>query len=160
MQWPLSIRGLPVGVAVRGAFEYLRRGPDLRFGWLQDRVPVRPGPGRERLAQVPAIRILGRHGQALPVGEPLGERAVRGGQVRDPLAHLARRLGRSQGELSPLTAGSRVGFRGAERGEMLVGVAAAQFGIGGQGQVAVGAGGGVQSARSAMVVAKTVSRCR
>jgi len=40
------------------------------------------------------------------------------------------------------------------------GVAAAQLGIGGDGQLALGAGGGLQSARSAIVWAKTVSRCR
>jgi len=88
------------------------------------------------------IGILGGDGQALPVGEPLGEGAVRG-QVGDPLAHLAGRLSRGQGELGPLAFGRGFGFSRAQRGEALVGVAAAEFGVGGDGQVALGAGGGV-----------------
>ena len=101
------------------------------------------GQGGEGLAQVAVPGILGGDRQALPVGEPVGERAVRGGQVLDPLAHLARRLPRGRGELGALGFGGGFGFGGAERGVVLVGVAAAQFGVGGDGQVALGAGGGV-----------------
>ena len=101
------------------------------------------GPGRERLAQVAVVGVLGGDRQALPVGELLGERPVRGGQVRDPLAHLARRLPRGQGELGSLAFGGGFGFGGAQRGIVLAGVAAAEFGVGGDGQVALGAGGGV-----------------
>ena len=140
---PLSIGGFPVGVAVCGAFEYVRGRPDLRLRRLQDRVPCLPGPGREGLAQVAVVRVLGGDRQALPVGEPLGESAVRGGQVGNPLAHLAGRLARGESELGALGFGRRFGFSRAERGEVLVGVAAAEFGVGGDGQVALGAGGGV-----------------
>jgi len=43
---------------------------------------------------------------------------------------------------------------------VLARVAAAQFGVGGDGQVALGAVAASQSVRSAMVAANTVSRCR
>ena len=48
-----------------------------------------------------------------------------------------------QGELVALGFGGGVGFGGAERGVVLIGVAAAEFGVSGDGQVALGAGGGV-----------------
>jgi hypothetical protein len=60
----------------------------------------------------------------LPVGEPLGERAVRGGQVGDPLTHVVRILPHGQGQLDPLGFGDWFGFRGAERRVRLAGVAA------------------------------------
>ena len=60
------------------------------------------GPGRERLAEVSVVGILGREGEALAVGERAGERAVGGGEVFDPLADLAGRLVRGQGELGAL----------------------------------------------------------
>ena len=47
---PVSVRGLPVGVVVGGALKDLQGRPDLRLGRLQDRIPGRPGPGREGLA--------------------------------------------------------------------------------------------------------------
>jgi hypothetical protein len=81
-----SIGGLPIGVPVGGAFEDQRRGLDLGLGRLQDRAIGRSGPGRERRAELPVVRVLGRDQQALPVREPVGERAVRGSQVLDPLA--------------------------------------------------------------------------
>ena len=100
-----------------------------------------PGPGRERLAEVAVVGVLGRDRQALPVGEPLGERAVPGGQVLDPLAHLGGLLARGQGELVALGVGGGLGFGRTQRREVLAGVAAAQFGVGGDGQVPLGAGG-------------------
>jgi len=132
----VSVRGLPVGVAVRSAFENLQGRPDLRFGPLQDRIPSRPGPGRERLAQVTLTGVLGGERLALPVGEAFGERAVRGGQVRDPLAYLARRLSLGQGELGPLAFGGGFGFSRAERGELLIRVAAGVFTPGHRGELA------------------------
>jgi hypothetical protein len=48
-----------------------------------------------------------------------------------------------QVELGALGFGRRLGFSRAERGEVLVGVAAAEFGVGGDGQVALGAGSSV-----------------
>jgi len=42
---PLSVCDLPVGVAVRGAFEYQWGWPDLRFGRLQDASLSLPGQG-------------------------------------------------------------------------------------------------------------------
>jgi hypothetical protein len=53
--------------------------PDFWLGRLQDRVSGGPRPGREGLAEVTVTGILGGGRQALPVGELLGERAVRGG---------------------------------------------------------------------------------
>jgi hypothetical protein len=99
-------------------------------------------PEREGLAQVAVGGIFGGDGHALPVGELLGEGAVRGGQVGDPLAHLARRVLWGEGELGALAVGGGVGFGRAER-VVLAGVAAAEFGAGGDGQVSLGAGGGV-----------------
>ena len=71
-----------------------------------------PGPGqaRERLAEVAVVGILGRDHQALPVGKSLGERAVPGSQVLDPLTHLGGLLARGQGELVTLSAGRGLGF--------------------------------------------------
>jgi hypothetical protein len=115
---PLSVGGFPVGVAVCGAFEYLRGRPDLRFGWLQDRIPGTPGPGRERLAQIAEAGIRGGDGQALPVGQPPGERAVRG-KIGDQLAYLAALLVRDDNRFAGWGAvagsGSGSGSGSAER---------------------------------------------
>ena len=140
---PLSIGGFPVGVAVGGAFEDAA-GTAGSPVWAaaRSRLCV-AGPGREGLAEVAVVGVLGGDGQALPVGEPFGEGAVRGGQVLDPLAHLAGWLARGQGELGALGLGGGFGFGRAERRVVLAGVAAAEFGVGGDGQVALGAGGGV-----------------
>jgi hypothetical protein len=99
---PPSLRGFPVGVAVCGAFEYVRGRPDLRPGWLQDRIRAWPRPERKRLPQIAIAGIRGGDGQALPVGEPLGERAVRGGEVGDQLAHLAGQFARGGSEFGAL----------------------------------------------------------
>ena len=79
----------------------------------------------------------------MAVGELFGERPVRGGQARYPLTHFARLLPRAQGEFGLLGFGFGFGFGGTERGIVLAGVAAAEFGVGGHGQVALGAGGRV-----------------
>ena len=50
---------------------------------------------------------------------------------------------RGEGELVALSLGGGLGFGGAQRREVLAGVAAAQFGVGGDGQLALGAGGGL-----------------
>src|SRR6516225_3672909 len=99
---PLSIRGFPAGVPVRCALEDLPGRADVRFGRLQDGVPARSWPGRERLAQVPVTGILGRDPQALPFGERVGELLVFGGEVFDPLACLRDLLPCGQGELVAL----------------------------------------------------------
>ena len=112
----LLVCGLPVGIAVRGTFEDLRGWPDFRFWRLQDRVSGEPRPGRESLAEVAVIGVLGGDGQVLQVREPLGERAVRGCQVLNPLAHFRGRFPRGQGELGALAVGGGFGFSGAERG--------------------------------------------
>jgi hypothetical protein len=126
---PPSIRGLPVGVAL----EDLRGGPDLGLGRLQDGALGRSWPGRERLAQVPVVGILGRDHQALPFGERLGERPVAGSQVLDPLAHLGDRLPGSQGELVTLGLGTGLRFGRTKWGEPLPRMPATHFGVGGHG---------------------------
>ena len=68
---------------------------------------------------------------------------MRGGEALYPLANLAGRLARREGELGALAVGGGLGFGRAERGKVLAGVAAAEFGVGGDGQVAPGAGDGV-----------------
>ena len=105
--------------------------------------PWPAGPGRERLAEVPVVGILGRDGQALPFGERAGEGVVGGGEVFDPLAYFRDLLPDGQGELVALGLGGGLGFGRAQRRVVLAGVAAAEFGVGGHGQVALGAGGGV-----------------
>jgi hypothetical protein len=117
----LSIRGLRVGVAVGGTAKDLRGRADLGFGRLQDGGPGRPGPRRERLAQVPVAGILGRDGQALPFGERARERAVPGGQVFDPLARFRGRLPDGEGELVALVLGGGLGFGRAQRRVVLAG---------------------------------------
>jgi hypothetical protein len=122
---PPSICGLPVGVAIRGTPEDLRRRRDLGLGRLQDGAPGRSWPGRERLTQVPVAGILGRDRQALPLRERAGERVVGSGEVFDPLAPLLDRLLFGQGELIALGLGSRLGFGRAQRRVVLAGVASA-----------------------------------
>ena len=85
---------------------------------------------------------------------------VLGGQVGDPLDRFLGLLPRGQGELVALVLGEGLGFGGAQGRVVLAGVAAAEFGVGGDGQVPLVAGGGSQSARSAMTAAKTSSRWR
>ena len=82
-----SVCGLEVGIAIDGMLEDLRGRPDLRLGRLQDRVVAWSWPERERLAEVAVAGILRRDQQVQPVCEPVGEGAVRGGQVLDPLAY-------------------------------------------------------------------------
>jgi hypothetical protein len=102
-----------------------------------------PGQGGECLAEVPVAGILGRDGQALPFGELAGEGVVGGGQVLDPLAHFRDRLPCGQGEFVALGLGGGLRFGRAQRRVVLAGVAAAEFGVGGHGQVTLGAGGRV-----------------
>src|SRR5215469_513309 len=66
-----------------------------------------------------------------------------GGQLVDPLAELRDVLPCGQGELVVLLPGDGLGFGGAQRRVLLAGVAAAQFGVGGHGQLPVLAGGGL-----------------
>jgi hypothetical protein len=67
---------------------------------------------------------------------------VADGQVGDPLLDLPW-LVQGQGELIALRSCGGRGFGGPQRQEVLAGVAAAQFGVGGNRQVALGAGGGL-----------------
>jgi hypothetical protein len=92
---------------------------------------------------VAVVGVLGRDSLALPIGQPVSEGAVAGGQVGDPPVYLAGRLVRGEGEFVALGPGGGLGFGGAQRREVLAGVAAAQFGVGGDGQVALGVGGGI-----------------
>jgi hypothetical protein len=48
----------PVGVAVSGAFQDVQAGPNFQRGRLQDRVPARSWPQRERLAQVVTVALV------------------------------------------------------------------------------------------------------
>jgi len=105
--------------------------------------PPWPGPGRERLAEVPVVGILGRDGHALPLGECVGECPVGGGEVFDPLACFRDLLADGQGELIALSAGGGLRFGRAQRRVVLAGVAAAEFGVSGHGQVTLAAGGRV-----------------
>src|SRR6266536_4615055 len=141
--WLPSIRGFEVGVAVYRAFEDPRGRRDLGHGRLQDRLPARAGPGGERRTQVAVVRVLGRDRLALPVSELAGEDPVPGGQVADPLAGLAGRLVGGEGEFVALGLGGGLRFGRAQRGEVLTGVTTAQFGVGGDGQLPLGAGGGL-----------------
>jgi hypothetical protein len=155
-----SVRGLHVQVRVEGALEYPRGWRDLGPGRLEDGVPGGCGPGRERLAEVAVTGVFGGGHQALPVGQLSGEYVVLGGQLGDPLGRFPGVLPRGQGELIALVLGEGPGFGGAQGRVVLAGVAAAEFGVGGDGQVPLVAGGGVPVGRSAMTAAKTSSRWR
>src|ERR1700676_2709870 len=85
--WVLSFAGFVVGVAFGGAVEDLRGRGDLGFGGLQDRVLAGAFPGGECGAEVAVVGLRGGVLLALAVGEPVGERAVRGGQVLEPRGH-------------------------------------------------------------------------
>jgi hypothetical protein len=60
----------------------------------------------------------------VPVGELAGEHVVGGGQVGDPLAHLAGLVPCGQGELGALGVGGGLGFGRPQRGKALARVAA------------------------------------
>jgi hypothetical protein len=66
---------------------------------------------------------------------------VRGGQVLDPLARLRGLLPRGHGDLAALGVGGGFGFGRPQRREPVIGVAAAQFGVGGHSQVPLLHGG-------------------
>ena len=102
-----------------------------------------PGQGGNAWPRSPVVGILGRDGQALPFGERVGERPVGGGEVFDPLAYFRDLLPDGQGELVTLGSGGGLGFGRAQRRVVLAGVAAAEFGVGGHGQVTLAAGGRV-----------------
>jgi len=64
-----------------------------------------------------------------------------GGKVADPGGHLADLIVRGQGQLGAVGVGDGDWFGGAQGLDPLVRVAAAQFGVGGDGQVAGVLGG-------------------
>jgi hypothetical protein len=121
-------------VMLSGDLEDLRRWGDLRLGWLQDRIaPWRPG-GRRCLAGVGPGRILA--GDRLPV-------LVNGGAECLPLdrevAHPGRftaPLLRGQVRVLAFGAAGRGWLGGAQRLDLAVRVAPAEFGVGGDGQAA------------------------
>ena len=139
----LSFGGFHVQVPADGAFQDLWRRLDLGFGRLEDGVPVRACPGGEGRAEVFVVGVFGGDHQALPFSQLAGEGAVLGGQVGDPLAELRNLLPRGQGELGALLLGGGLGLGGAQRRELLAGVPAAQFAVGGDGQLPLLAGGGL-----------------
>ena len=71
----------------------------------------------------------------------LAERLTLRGQSADPGAHLADLVVRGQGQLVAVGVADERWFSGAERLDRLAGVAAAQFGVGGDGQASGGSGG-------------------
>ena len=95
------------------------------------------------MAEVAVVGVFGGDHQALPVGQLFGEYVVLGGQVGDPLDRFPGLLPRGQGELVALVLGEGLGFGGAQGRVVLGGVTAAEFGVGGDGQVPLVAGGGV-----------------
>ena len=109
-------------------------------GWRPWRVRARAGtPGRGRRS-----RGLRRGCIRLCRSASLfGERAALGGQVLDPLARFPDLLPRVRVSSSRWAWVSGLGFGGAQGRVVLAGVAAAEFGVGGDGQVPLGAGGGV-----------------
>jgi hypothetical protein len=115
----------------------------FRFGRPQDRSGGWCWPGREGLAKVAVVGVFGLDGQALPVGQLAGQRVALGGQVLDPLAGFPDLLARGEGEFVALVLGEARGFGGAQGRVLAAGVPTAEFGVGGHGQVPLGAGGGV-----------------
>ena len=112
---PVSISGFPISITVYHSLKDPRRRWDLWLGRLQDRRPARPGPCGKRRAKVAVVEVFGRDHLALPVGEPVGEGPVPGGQITDPLADLLGRLVRVHRELVALGMGDGLGFTGAQR---------------------------------------------
>jgi hypothetical protein len=100
-------------------------------------------PGGKRRTQAVVIGVFGRNHLALPVGELVGEGLVPGDQFLYPLVYPTGRLVRGEDELVTPGASSGLRFGGAQRREVLAGMAAAQLGVGGDGQLALGAGGGL-----------------
>ena len=53
-----SVGGLGFGITLLDELEDLRRWDDLRLGRLQDRIPPRRLPRRERLAEIAPVGIF------------------------------------------------------------------------------------------------------
>ena len=117
-----------------GDLEDLRRWGDLRLGWLQDRIlPWRPR-GRRCLAGVGPGRILA--GDPLPV---LVHRGAEGLPLYREVAHPGRLAApwlRGQVRVLAFSAADRGWLCRAQRLDLAVGVAPAEFGVGGDGQAA------------------------
>ena len=126
---------LEFDVPLGGELEDLRRGGDLWPREPQDRIRARRPPGWQGVAEASPVQVLaGRH-PALPLADPFAECKVLGGKVTDPGGRLR--------ELAVVfSAGVGGWFGGAQGLDRLAGMAAAQFGVGGDGQVP-GASGSV-----------------
>jgi hypothetical protein len=120
---PLSFPGFNVGLTVHDALQDPRRGTDLRFGRLQDRIAGRSGPGGERLAEVAVAGVLGG---IIRLCQPFGEGPAPGGQVLDPQARPGNVLPGSPAEPGALGIGSSRRFGRTERGEPLTRMPAAR----------------------------------
>ena len=117
-QWLAS--GLGFDVVLGGELEYLRRWGDLRLGWLQNRIPPRRPQGGTCLGGAEGLPLY------LEVADP--------GRLAAPLV-------RDQVRVLAFSVADRWLCR-AQRLDLLVRVAAAEFGIGSDGQ-APGLFGGV-----------------
>ena len=121
-------------VVLGGELEDLGRRGDLRLRGPQDRVRLRRPPGGQGVTEDRPARVFAWWHPVLPLAGFLAERLVLGGKVVDPgdrLGELAVAFGVAGG----------CGFGGEQRLDPLAGVAAAQFGVGGDGQVPGGGGG-------------------
>ena len=102
-----SVRGFPVQVSAGDSFQYLPGRLDLRPWRLEDGVGPGLCPRRERRAEVCVARLFGGDHQALPLGQLVGELAVPGGQVADPLGCLLRVVFGGGGRAAGLGCGGR-----------------------------------------------------
>jgi hypothetical protein len=91
--------------------------------------------------RVHAKLVFAGHLERLAFLEFVAERLLLRGQVGDPGAHLADLLIGCQVQLVALGVVDGGGFGGAQRLDLLAGVAAAQFGVGGDGETAGVLGG-------------------
>jgi hypothetical protein len=129
-------------VLLSGEVKNPRRRDDLRLGWLQNRVPAGWRPGKEGFAEPAPNRVLTRHHQPGAYAHLSAELLTLHGQVADPGRCLGEAAVRDWVRLPAIGVAGGNWFGGTEGRFFLLGVAAAQFGVGGDGQVP-GAGGGV-----------------
>jgi hypothetical protein len=129
-----SLRGFVAGfgVVLGGELEDPRRGNDLQFGWLQQRILA----GRLRRGDLAVV--LAAHHQARAFVQLRAERLTLSGQVADP-GHCLDKVD-IRGWKQVVAGGGWFGR--TQRLDLLARLAAAQFGIGGDGQLS-GPGSGM-----------------
>lgn len=119
-----SVCGLGFGVVFDGHLENPLRGDDLRFGWLQDRVPTRRPRGAHGLAAANPVQVSAMRHLPLTLIQLGPERLMLGGQVSDPSGSLGDLALWPWGRVLALVVAGGALFGGTERLDLPVRIAA------------------------------------